>query len=288
MDIRNFITFNTIVEEEGFTRAAEKLNYAQSSVTAHIKELENHYGEMLFDRIGKKIYLTSFGKTLYRKSIRLVEYYKDTLNTSSGNSKETLRIGVYESLLKYRLMDLISSFKSNHPNLDIIIKHGTCGSLRKDIRNGDLDITFQIEPTRDFVDLHSIVLCEEKFSLIYPKGESVKDSHTVYFTEAACSYRKLFEQYLDEEGREILQSMETGSVDLIKQYVGLGLGYSMVPSVTITNEDRTKLDKEDFKTKSKLFTQIVYHKDKNVFKAMKEFIEILKLEAEKWQIKKDG
>ena len=154
MDIRNFITFNTVVEEEGFTRAAEKLNYAQSTVTLHIKELEGHYEEKLFDRIGKRIYLTAFGKNLYNKSLKLVADYEDILFNTEDFQKETLRIGVYESLLKNRLMPLIFDFKKNHPYVDIVIKHGTCRSLRKDIRDGALDLTFQVETLRDFSDMH--------------------------------------------------------------------------------------------------------------------------------------
>ena len=68
MDIRNFMTFNTVVEAGGFTKAANHLNYAQSTVTLHIKELEKHYEKLLFDRIGKRIYLTQFGKLLYEKT----------------------------------------------------------------------------------------------------------------------------------------------------------------------------------------------------------------------------
>ncbi|MCS4465148.1 LysR family transcriptional regulator [Clostridium botulinum] len=54
MEIRHLQTFITIVELEGFTKAAEYLGYAQSTITSHIQILENELGEVLFDRLGKK------------------------------------------------------------------------------------------------------------------------------------------------------------------------------------------------------------------------------------------
>lgn len=54
MEIRHLQTFITIVELEGFTKAAEHLGYAQSTITSHIQILENELGEVLFDRLGKK------------------------------------------------------------------------------------------------------------------------------------------------------------------------------------------------------------------------------------------
>lgn len=286
MDIRNFVTFNTVVEVEGFTKAAEKLNYAQSTVTLHIKELETHYKKKIFDRISKKIYLTSFGKSLYNKSLRLVKEYHETLQHSETTHKEVLRIGVYESLLKYRLMSIISDFKKSHPHVDIVIKHGICKALREDIRKGDLDLTFQIEPQRTFSDMTITTLCKEQFYLIFPKNETLEnmqaDNRIIYFTEEGCSYRKLFEQYLDEKGVRINQVMETGSTDLIKQYVALGLGYSMVPAITILEEDQQTIMIEKFPTKEDLFTQLLYHKDKHVFGAMYDFIELVRTTSELW------
>ena len=55
MELRHLITLKTIVEKGGFKKPAEHLGYAQSSVTAHIKELEEEAGKPLFDRLGKKV-----------------------------------------------------------------------------------------------------------------------------------------------------------------------------------------------------------------------------------------
>ena len=72
MEIRHLQTFITIVELQGFTKAAEHLGYAQSTITSHIRILEDELGEVLFDRLGKKVILTHVGK-------KLVPYAKQML-----------------------------------------------------------------------------------------------------------------------------------------------------------------------------------------------------------------
>lgn len=64
MELRHLNTFKVVVEVRGFTRAAEFLGYAQSSVTAQIQALEEEIGNPLFDRLGKKVVLTEAGRRL--------------------------------------------------------------------------------------------------------------------------------------------------------------------------------------------------------------------------------
>lgn len=63
---------------------------------------------------------------------------------------------------------------------------------------------------------------------------------TVYLTEKECSYRRMFEAFLDKKGVVSNRIMETGSVDMIKKYVSFGLGYSLVPSITLKDEKEKK------------------------------------------------
>lgn len=288
MDIKQLQTFVEVVRENGFTRAAKTLNYGQSTVTLHIKALETHYGEPLFDRIGKKIYLTPLGFQVYEEALTLLESYDRLKALSHTYNKHTiLRIGVYESLLHYRIQNLISSFKASHPEIDLIIRHGTCSELRELVRTGQLDLSFQIEPMRDFSDLITTTLVEESFSLIFPKGmnEQMMGSrhYTVYLTEKECTYRKAFENYLDTLGIVKHQTMETGSVEVIKQYVSCGLGYSFIPSVTVRDPlYLEKLEVVPVTTSEKLFTQILYHKDKVLTPAMTGFLTALREESQSW------
>ncbi|MBW7460997.1 LysR family transcriptional regulator, partial [Paenibacillus sepulcri] len=66
MEIRQLEYFAAICQEKHFTRAAEKLNVTQPTLSHQIKALEDELGVPLFDRIGKKIAITEAGQLLLK------------------------------------------------------------------------------------------------------------------------------------------------------------------------------------------------------------------------------
>ena len=72
MEIRNLETFISVVEFGSFSKAADVLGYTQSTITVHIKQLEDELGVLLFDRIGKKVLLTSEGHKLFNSADMII------------------------------------------------------------------------------------------------------------------------------------------------------------------------------------------------------------------------
>ena len=64
MTLRHFQIFLCVCDEDGMTRAAEKLHISQPSVSQAIRELEEHYGTRLFERLGQTLFLTAAGEGL--------------------------------------------------------------------------------------------------------------------------------------------------------------------------------------------------------------------------------
>ena len=67
MEVRNLVTFLKVTELKSFSRAAEALDYSQSAVTVQIQQLERELGVQLFDRIGKTVSITQYGKNFFHK-----------------------------------------------------------------------------------------------------------------------------------------------------------------------------------------------------------------------------
>lgn len=95
MELRHLHTFKTVAEVRGFTRAAELLGYAQSSITAQIQFLEEEVGAPLFNRLGKKITLTEAGKRLLPYACEILKLHDSALETTkeSGIPSGTIVIG---------------------------------------------------------------------------------------------------------------------------------------------------------------------------------------------------
>ena len=78
MTIRHVHIFLSVCEcGNNLTKAAEKLYMAQPAVTLAIKEIEKYYGVNLFDRIGKRLYITEAGKQFREYAIRISTLFDD-------------------------------------------------------------------------------------------------------------------------------------------------------------------------------------------------------------------
>ncbi len=98
-----------------------------------------------------------------------------------------------------------------------------------------------------------------------------------------CGYREIFQNHLEKKGIQTENILETGSVEVIKQWVSQGIGISFIPTITVRDEiDHGVIRHIPWQGDDPVLIQIAYHKDKWVTPAMKEFIRILVEDAEHW------
>lgn len=168
MDIKELRTFQTIVAEGTFTRAAEKLHYAQSTITNQIKRLERELGIQLFER-GWEAKLTESGK-IYAKEVDSLIHHWQTLVEKAADLKQeevgNIYIGVTEMLTKQVIPDTIKSFHKIKPKMGCQITINHSNELAKSLLTDDsLDIVCCGEPT-DMKGLQFLPLYQEEISLI--------------------------------------------------------------------------------------------------------------------------
>ena len=114
MEIRNLKTFAKIAELGSFTKAAQELGYAQSTLTFQIQAIEAFYERPLFEKVGRHIQLTAFGKQLLEQVNAILSDYDslEQLAEVEAAPQGTLRIGAPDSLMMYRLYPIIKAYKS--------------------------------------------------------------------------------------------------------------------------------------------------------------------------------
>ena len=95
MEIRNILTFLKVAGTQNFSKAAEQLGYSQSAVTIQIQQLEKELGTQLFERIGKRVYLTEKGQEFigYASEIMRVTNEALTFAGEEHTTRGTLKIG---------------------------------------------------------------------------------------------------------------------------------------------------------------------------------------------------
>lgn len=125
MELRNIKSFIKVAEFENFSKAAEVLGYAQSTITLQIQQLEQELGVNLFDRIGKRVLLSEKGRAFLSYANDMVQLEAEAIETVSENTTPTgtLRIGTIESIASSFLPLLLEEYLKKCPqvHLDIII-----------------------------------------------------------------------------------------------------------------------------------------------------------------------
>lgn len=134
-------SFVSIVELQGFNRAAEKVHLTQSAISMQIKKLESQVGQALFDRRGKQWLLTNQGEVLLSYARRMLELNDEVL----GAMKETrlkgrVRIGVQADLMASKLPASIYRFIKSQPAVLVELKADTSDALQSQLVAGKLDV----------------------------------------------------------------------------------------------------------------------------------------------------
>ena len=144
MDLQNIQTFICVAKLGNFSKAAEELSYAQSTVTAQIQHLETELGFKLFERVGRKNYLTSGGKEFLLYATEMMHLFQksSSIGKELKKAKGILKIGVLESLLFANLLPIIQKFQQEFPNLEIVIKMGQTFELLSMMEKNQLDIIY--------------------------------------------------------------------------------------------------------------------------------------------------
>lgn len=290
MDIRNVKTFVRVAELKSFTKAAEKLNYVQSTVTAQIKQLEKELGYSLFDRIGKRISLTVMGESFLKIAyeLLLVTEKAENLNANSNDIKAVLRVGVSESLLISVFKDLIPEFKKKFKNVDLRIRSGHTVDLLEQLRQNDLDLLFVAKVRNTDPDLkchyarkeNSVFVSGVDYERVNGKIISIDNifKHNFIVTEREGMYYSFLSKLAAERNASVNNWIEVDNVLVIIELVKKGMGVAFLPEYLISNEiEMGNLKKLDLNTSSEAYySQILCHKDRWVTPFMLELINMLK------------
>src|SRR3954452_14821031 len=130
VDTRQLEYFVAVADERSFTRAAERVFAAQSTVSAGIQSLERELGAALFERDAHGVRLTDVGEAVLaeaRAGIQAVERMRE-LADRGGPLRGTVRVGIYTTLPTVALPDIMGDFHRRHPHVDLPLGPSPSGS----------------------------------------------------------------------------------------------------------------------------------------------------------------
>lgn len=248
--LRQLKVFEAVARHLGYTRAAEELHLSQPAVSMQIKQLEDSIGLPLFERLGKKIYLTEAGTELYRCSTSIsqeLDGVKGILENLKGMSGGRLLVSVASTANSFATR-LLGEFSKLHEGITILLDVTNRESLLRQLANNETDLVIMGQPpsnldlvTEAFMENPLVVIASPDHPLAHKKQVSVAElqEETFVVREQGSGTRIAMERYFADLGIHLTTGMEMTSNEAIKQAVEAGLGLGIVSIHTLELELET-------------------------------------------------
>lgn len=251
MDLWRLRIFQKVVEYESFSNAAKAVNLSQPTISSHIKDLEEHFGCRLIDRLEKKAVPTKAGKLLYHHIGRLLRRYKEleaAMSEFHGKLKGHLEIGGSTIPGGYILPKIIGGFVKDYPQVQVSLIVGDTKKITDDILSGVLEIGVVGAKLSD-KRLFQEVLVDDEMRLIIPADHPWSQRKSISISELTKE-----PLIIRESGSGTLMSIESnlhgkelgskdfnivaqlGSTTSVIQGIKSKVGVSILSTIAVTEE----------------------------------------------------
>jgi len=277
-----------IGELGSFSKAAERLNLSPPAVFAHIQQLETELGEKLYERSGRKLVLTPAGRLMIEYCRSLLRVHDEAITAVrelSGVHRGSLYLGCGPHISVAIVPHLLRAYLARHPNVELRLITGNDHMLFEDLYAGRVDLILMNLPVEGD-DLVQDPLWRYEMVFIVPPGDPLGASDTASVADLqerpfilyqrAVVIESAIRQFCVAAGFEPKVVMQNDQADSIKELVKLGLGISLLPLWSVSDDIRRGTLKLVRLSNRQLFsvTGLIYRKTPHLPKAVQSLIEV--------------
>jgi LysR family hydrogen peroxide-inducible transcriptional activator len=243
MEFHQLRYFVAAAELGSFSRAAERCNVAQPSLSQQVKKLEDELGSPLFDRLGRRVALTDAGRLLLDRASAILASLDDTrreLRDARIGSSGTLAVGAIPTIAPYVLPAATRALREHFADVELVVREDFTENLLAATAAGELDIAIVALPVDD-PRLEVEPLFREEILLAVPPGhalagrepftlERLRDESFVLLGDVHCLGRQVSSFCLQNEIQPRV-SCRTAQLSTALAFVESGLGVAFVPAM---------------------------------------------------------
>lgn len=259
MNEKDWLLLTTLYEERNITKTAKKLYLSQPSLTYRIKQLEKELGITLLYRGNKGITFTSEGEYMVKYAKKMIKELRNThdaLANMSDTLEGTLRLGASSNFALYELPSILEGFIDQHPSIDVQLKTGWSTVILDQLKEESIHAAF----IRGDIKWNGgkVLINEESMSVVSRDKIKVADlpdlNYIKYHTDPLL--KNTFDDWwMKNFDSPAHVSMEVDRIETCKEMVKKGLGYSLMPNISLQGEDDLytldmKIDGENITRKS--------------------------------------
>ena len=164
----NYEYFIALAEEENISRAAEKLFISHQCLSKYLKNLEESYHVMFFDRT-PKLKLTPAGQAML-ETLRQVQFLERNLDSQLQDirnaQKGTVRLGITEGRYSLLIPDLLTQFRHMYPDVLLDVHYSDSHQLSEQVLKNELDLAIMNRSDFNHSQLEFRTLLEENLFLV--------------------------------------------------------------------------------------------------------------------------
>jgi DNA-binding transcriptional LysR family regulator len=289
VDIGTLKLFCDVIRLNGFTQAAAANSITQSAVSQRLKALEKTFGIPLIERQGSELRLTKAGEAVHRGARRILAELREVqeqIHEMAGQGGGSVKVAAIYSVGLYELNPFVKKFLKSHPDIEVQIEYSRADKIYQDIVNGSIDLGIVAYPTNR-PQLRSIPFREDELVLIcspdhpFSQYESISlqklASQSFVTFQREVPTRKALDEILKRHGVSVIAKAEFDNIELIKRAVEIGLGISVVPSMTVKSEIQAGLLKKLSLVEGPFMRpiSILYRRGRSQPTAVRKFISVL-------------
>ena len=251
MEIHQLTYFVAVAETGSFSRAAERCNIAQPSLSQQIQKLEQELGGLLFDRLPRRVVLTDAGHSLLPRAKSILGELHDIKRSAGQEADSTegmLSVGFIPTIAPFVLPRAIKRFSRDFPNARLVVHEGLTETLVRDLVDGKLDVGITSTPihnrrvrTQELLSEPLLVASSKKNDIIRHANIRVKeldDFPFIALSEMHCLGEQV-QSFCYQQHLELKVVCSTSQLTTVQNCVAMGLGVSLVPRALALG-DRSK------------------------------------------------
>ncbi|MDK4681126.1 LysR substrate-binding domain-containing protein [Kingella negevensis] len=243
-----------VAKEKHFGRAAQRCHVSQPTLSIAIKKLEEELGVSLFDRSSSEILTTEAGTRIVTQALRVldeVDVIRHMANEEQNQLEGTFKLGLIFTVAPYLLPKLIMSLRTVAPHMPLILEENYTATLTEMLKRAEVDAIVVAEPYAE-PGIDTIPLYDEPFFVVVPKGHrfeeldsistaDLAEENVLLLTEGNCMRDQVLGSCSELAAKQrvagLANTLQGSSLNTIRHMVASGLGISLLPSTSLTDND---------------------------------------------------
>lgn len=283
MDLASLKAFVEVANHRSFSEAAETLFLTQPAISKRVAQLEGELGARLFDRIGRRVTLTSTGSALLPRARRLLNDARDLgrlVADLAGEVRGRLVMGTSHHVGLHRLPVPLKRYTQDYPDVELDIRFMDSEAACRAVESGDLELAIVTLPPETPARLETDTIWKDRLAFMVSVDHPLADAGSIPLAELArhpavlpgpTTYtRGILAKVVEAQGIRLKVAMTTNYLETLRMLVATGLGWSLLPATLLDDGTRALQVYQMALSRS---LGAVTHRDRSLSNAARRMIE---------------